>query len=158
MREFVPLETFVRPPPASPPPASPPRVEPVPPPAPAVERESDELHRVLECVRRFRAALADALDFAVEAMLADVAASVVARELELAPADVAAIVRNVRARSAGEEPLLVRVHSGDLAALEGFDCAVAADPTLRRGDVEIDVLAGTIDATLGARLEALLAG
>src|ERR1700733_4355402 len=42
-------------------------------------------------IRRFHAALADALDFALEGLLRDVACDVLARELSLAPADVAAI-------------------------------------------------------------------
>ena len=61
--------------------------------------------------RRFHAALADALDVALEGLLRDVACDVLARELSLAPADVAAIAVRALARYANESPVRVRAAS-----------------------------------------------
>ena len=155
MPEFVPLTQFVRPQP---------RTETVDAGAPdfaatiEIADVSGDLDDALSAARRFRAALDDALETAVETLLRDVAASVIARELELAPADVRAIVAAARERYRLEEPVRVRVHPEEVAALRELDLCVAADPALRRGDVEIDVRDGTIDATLGARLERVLHG
>ncbi|HTA39570.1 MAG TPA: FliH/SctL family protein [Candidatus Acidoferrales bacterium] len=103
-------------------------------------------------LRRFRAALADALDLRVEMLLAGIAASVLARELRLAPADVRAVVARELALS-GESPIRIRAHPSECESLSGWDAAVVADPSLRRGDVSIDLQSGTIAATLGCRLE-----
>src|SRR5271165_4621420 len=46
--------------------------------------------------RRFRAAVADAVDVAVQQLLAEIAENVLARELELRPADIGAIVAKTR--------------------------------------------------------------
>ncbi|MEO6836520.1 MAG: FliH/SctL family protein [Candidatus Tumulicola sp.] len=116
-----------------------------------------ELGRALAAVRRFRAALADAVDFAVDELVADIASTVLARELQLAPADVAAVAAAALERYAADSPLKLRAHPEEADALAGFDLAVIADPRLRRGDVVIDLHSGTIDASLGARLECVLA-
>ena len=154
MREFVTLEQFVeRPTPAAP-------AQPVETPEPGPVAETGELDiavgDALSAVRRFRAALADAFVAEIQTLLRDIAASVLARELELAPADVAAIVENVRARCADEAPLRIRVHPGDAASVCLDGVPVVVDGRLRRGDVEIDLRSGTIDATLGARLQNVL--
>lgn len=103
-------------------------------------------------VRRFHAALADALDVALEGLLRDVACDVLARELSLAPADVAAIAARAVTRYASESPLRIRVHPEELFRLNGMEVPVVADSELRRGDVALDLQCGTIDAGLGARL------
>jgi flagellar biosynthesis/type III secretory pathway protein FliH len=115
------------------------------------------LDEALADIRRFRAALADALDAKVEALLGEIAASVLGRDLRVAPLDVRAIVERELAL-AGGVPLRVRAHPGECAALHGVACAVVADASLRRGDVMLDLRAGTIDATLGCRLERALHG
>jgi flagellar biosynthesis/type III secretory pathway protein FliH len=120
------------------------------------EIEELPLEEALADIRRFRAALADALDLRVEHLLGDIAASVLARELRVAPADLRAIVARELARS-GELPLRIRAHPSECDALNGLDGAVVADPGLRRGDVAIDVRGGTIAATLGCRLERAIA-
>ena len=154
--EFVPLDAFVRPAPVF---AV--REEEASVPAPAVAEPlapacAEELDDACRAVRRFRAALADALDEAVAALLEDIAASVLARELRLAPADVAAIVARARERFAGEDPIAIRVHPDDRAAIADIGIAIVADPALRRGDATIVLKAGTIDASLGARLASVL--
>lgn len=118
--------------------------------------ERSELHAALSEVRRFRAALADALDASVHDLLCDIAADVVARELRLRPAELRAIVLRARERFAAEEPVALRAHPDDCNDLCDGDVAVVPDPALRRGDVMLDVRSGTIDATLGARLESVL--
>ena len=110
----------------------------------------------IAAVRRFHAALADALDASLDALLREVARDVLARELTIAPADVAAIAARALGRYEGESPLRLRVHPDDVAELSGAVHNVVADGGLRRGDVAIDLRAGTIDATLGARLACVL--
>jgi flagellar biosynthesis/type III secretory pathway protein FliH len=119
--------------------------------------ELPELDGVLSEVRRFRAALADAVAFACTALLEDIAASVLARELQLLPADIAAIVAGALARYHEEDPLVIRVHPDDAVAMSALDVTIVADAGVRRADAFIELRCGTIDATLGARLARVLA-
>lgn len=158
MPEFVSLEDFLR---AGVPagtelpnaesPQQPPPVE-----EPQCEGD-DALEAALAAARRFRAALDEALERAVATIAGDVAAEVVARELAVAPVDLRGIVERARLRYGIDDVIRVRVHPDETSALAEFEANVVADPHLRRGDVEIDVRDGTIDATLGARLAAVLA-
>ncbi|MGA8533588.1 MAG: FliH/SctL family protein [Candidatus Tumulicola sp.] len=134
-------------------------------PPPAEMESSDEepaggssaaIADVLAAARRFYAALGDALEAAVDELLRDIACDVLARELALAPADVASIAAAALRRYAATAPLRLRAHPEETGALEGLELPVVADAGLRRGDVVIDVRAGTIDASLGARLEHVL--
>jgi flagellar biosynthesis/type III secretory pathway protein FliH len=122
--------------------------------SPHAENPADE--EALAEIRRFRAALADALDVRIERLLGDIAAGVLARELHLAPADLRAIVARELAL-AGEPPVTLYAHPDECERLRGFAGGVVADPALLRGDVRIEVRSGTIVATLGARLERALA-
>jgi flagellar biosynthesis/type III secretory pathway protein FliH len=106
--------------------------------------------------RRFNAALCDALAFSLERLVRDIACEVLARELELAPCDVATIAARALDRYAGEGVVRVRVHPGDVPVCATLDVPVVADRSLRPGDVVFDVRCGSIDASLGARLEAVL--
>lgn len=150
---FVPLETLLRTTIASLPDS----------PATRAVDDADAPDRACRCdgefaaVRRFRAALADALETALDILLRDIACDVLARELALAPADLAAIATAALERYGAEAPLRVRAHPDDVAALEGVAVSVAADAGLRRGDLAIDLRTGTIDASLGARLACALA-
>jgi flagellar biosynthesis/type III secretory pathway protein FliH len=128
-------------------------------PHPCAETPVDEhaaCDEMLAEIRRFRAALADALDARVEDLLREIAAGVLARELRLAPADVGAIAAHELAL-AGGPPLRLSAHPDECAALSAFACPVVADPTLLRGDLVIALRSGTIHATLGCRLERALA-
>lgn len=111
---------------------------------------------VLAEVRRFRAALADALDAQLREIVREVACEVLGRELRLAPADVTAIATGALERYAADGPLRLRAHPLDARALETLELPIVADGALRRGDLTIELRSGTIDASLGARLEALL--
>ena len=118
------------------------------------ESDGDEINLQRE-MRLFRARIIEATEAAVETLVADIAADVLARELLLAPADIEAIVDRALRRFLEDEPLRVRVHADDAPKLE---CGVplVADDTLRRGDAVIELRTGTIDARLGVRLASLL--
>jgi flagellar biosynthesis/type III secretory pathway protein FliH len=116
----------------------------------------EEASAVISEIRRFRAAVADAFDYEVRELLRDVAATVLARELLLSPADIATIVEESRSRFTREAVLAVRVHPTEMELLASLDVDVFPDPALRRGDVAIDLRSGSIDLSLGARLEAML--
>ena len=105
--------------------------------------------------RLFHASVAESVEAAVERLLGDIAADVLARELALQPADLGAIVDRALRRFSAEEPLRVRVHADDLARVNGALPAIA-DPGLRPGDALIELRDGCIDASLGVRLETVL--
>lgn len=126
-----------------------------------VAQEDDDMPEALlgdlcSDVRRFRAALADALDYSVAQLVRDIAVDVLGRELQLAPSDLAAIVARARRRFSHEEPVAIRVHPDDVSQLDVCDLRIVADAKLRRGDAILDLSTGTIDASLGVRLESLL--
>ena len=106
-------------------------------------------------LRLFLARVAEALDSAVEMLRNDIAAEVVGRELQLAPADLRAIVDRTLRRYALEAPVQVRVHPGDLDQLDG-EFSTIADTQLRPGDAVLEMRSGAIDASLGVRLESVL--
>ncbi|MHB8148240.1 MAG: FliH/SctL family protein [Vulcanimicrobiaceae bacterium] len=107
-------------------------------------------------VKRMRAALADACTALSEDLTRDISIGILARELRLAPIDIAAIVEATLDRARNDLPVAVHVHPDDLTALGALDVRTIPDPALRRGDVTIDVRHGSIDASLGVRLDALL--
>jgi flagellar biosynthesis/type III secretory pathway protein FliH len=115
-----------------------------------------DVEDALAAARRFNAALADALALSLERLVRDIACDVLARELLLAPCDVAAVAARALQRYAGEGALRLRVHPGDVAACAALEVPVVGDGSLRTGDVILDVRCGSIDASLGARLETLL--
>ncbi len=152
--EFVPLALFLRPA------VSEPATEPAPPAAsPPLEiaLRPPEREEALRAARRFRAALADALDAALQELLRTIASEVLARELRLGGADVAAIVSSALDRFADERIVSVRAHPQDCAALVAVPIERVADDSLTPGDVRIELQWGTIDLTLDARLDAALA-
>ena len=152
---FIPLARFLSPPPAEPVALSVPQRPAVGEPlAPfAHPAESTEYAATFGAVRRFRAALADALDVAVQRFLAEIAENVLARELRLADADIAAVVAKTRERFSNERVLTVRVHPRDRNALCGLEIDAVLDESLAPGDVIAELRSGTIDLRLRARLE-----
>ena len=153
---FIPLARFLSPPPpepvALPLPAPPAAGEPLAPSSQPAESFT-EYAATFGAVRRFRAALADALGVAVQQLLAEIAENVLARELTLAGADVAAVVAKTRERFANERVLTVRVHPRDRDALCGLEIDVVLDESLAPGDVMAELRSGTIDLRLRTRLE-----
>lgn len=117
-------------------------------------RECDDYADVLRDLRLFHARITEAVEEAVETLTGDIAAAVLGRELLLAPADVEAIVDRALQRFACEQPLRVRVHPSDA----GMTCAlpVLSDARLRPGDAVIELRGGSVDASLGVRLAAVL--
>jgi len=107
-------------------------------------------------IKRMRAALEDACSARIEIFTRDLGATILGRELRLAPVDIAAIVDDALAELRRDLPLGIRVHPDDLHALHTMQLPVIPDAKLRRGDVAIDVRHGSIDVSLGARFEALL--
>lgn len=149
--DFVPLWELLRPQPATPASggseAKPAPAEPLPP----------ECADAAARARRFRAALCDALESAVAAMLPEIARDVLGRELRLAPCDVASIVSASLARHAGDPVVTIRAHRDDLSELEAARIECLGDDSLRRGDVILCLRSGTIDLRMSSRLDAVLA-
>ena len=125
--------------------------------ATVVELEPGDVVEAVAQARRFCAALSDAVAMALDDLLRDIACDLLARELMLAPADVAAIARHALQRYAGDKLLKLRVHPEELSTVETLGVPAAADPQLHRGDVALDLRSGSIDASLRVRLESLLA-
>jgi hypothetical protein len=101
--------------------------------------------------RLFRARLADALDDALARLLREIAADVLARELRLAPCDVAEIARRALERAPA---VRVRVASADAGDAYGLPSVV--DPELHAGDAVFELDGGALDARLGVRLATVL--
>ena len=136
-------------------PAAPPSVPATP---PACENESSgdaAAARALAESARWYARLNDALDAACARLIREVAAGVLARELQLAPCEIAAIVANVRAQMLGE-PLCMRLHPEDAARWHDASLPCRRDSTLAPGDALIELREGSIDARFGVRLQRVL--
>ena len=108
-------------------------------------------------IARLRGALREAFERSLTQLLVDVAGSVLARELSIAPVDVRALADEAYAQFLAEEPLLVRACPEDVAVLQGFPVAVCADSSLRRGDIALDLRNGRATLALGLRLGSALA-
>ncbi|MGC8486291.1 MAG: FliH/SctL family protein [Candidatus Baltobacteraceae bacterium] len=111
--------------------------------------------RVLGESARWYARLDDALDAACTRLLRDIAAGVLARELQLAPSEIASIIENIRAQMLGE-PLCVRLHPDDAARWSDASLPCRRDDTLAPGDALVELREGSIDARFGVRLQAVL--
>jgi len=107
-------------------------------------------------VRLFHARVEEAIESAVDALRVDIAAEVIGRELQLAPASLSEIVRRALRRFHGESPVRVRVHPDDLSSIVAGGTEIVGDRDLRRGDAVLELRGGTIDVTLGVRLDAVL--
>ena len=119
--------------------------------SPAAPERDDDVSEALREARLFRARLADAFAEASQRLLRELACEVLARELRLAPCDLAALVQRVRECV----PVVrVRVAAADLGAVTGVP--VVADLALQAGDAIVELAGGALDARLGVRLEAVL--
>lgn len=154
---FVPLGVYLAPAPLEPKRDEPPQMhcEAAPPQQPAA-LASVECERTIAAARRFRAGLSDALETAVPDLLAAIAREVFARELLLGPADLSEIVAAAIDRCA-ETVLSIHVHPAQLEAARRLEVMAIADEGLTPGDLRMEVHSGTIDLTLAARLDAVLA-
>ncbi len=102
----------------------------------------------------FRARVAEAVEIAVADLLADIASDVLARELQLQPADLRAIVDRALDRFAADEPLRVRTADGEPAS--ELAIPIVRDASLLAGDAVLDFRSGSVDARLGTRLARVL--
>lgn len=118
------------------------------------DQDEDELELLRE-VRLFHARVIEAVEAAVETLVTDIAADVLGRELVLQPAEIETIVDRALQRFADEEPLRVRVHADDAPRLNGA-LPVVLDVGLRPGDAVIELRNGSVDASLGVRLAAVV--
>jgi flagellar biosynthesis/type III secretory pathway protein FliH len=118
---------------------------------------SAEYAAAFGAIRRFRAGVADALDAAVQRLLEEIAENVLARELRIAPPDVAAIVAKARDSCVAERVLGVRLHPSQRDALGELEVQSICDDRLSPGDIVIELRSGTIDLRLRTRLAAALA-
>jgi flagellar biosynthesis/type III secretory pathway protein FliH len=152
--EFVALAQLLRAPRAvAPPPAGevPVRAEPVAP--PEVREIVQDVRAAVRDARCFRARLADAFEEALAVLVRELACTVLARELALAPCDLAALARGVLARA----PVVrLRVAPEDGGGEYGVPTLV--DPALRAGDAIFELSGGALDARLGVRLADVLEG
>ena len=108
--------------------------------------------------RLMRAAIEDVCIARIAQLTCDLAVAILGRELRLAPVDIRAVALATLEEARADEPLAVRVHPDEVAAVHGLGARVVADAALRCGDVVLDVRHGSIDARLGTRLDVLLAG
>ena len=148
---FTPLALFLRPPRAEPP---------EPEPSPSAARADPlplEYAEALGAARRFHAGLRDALEVAVAQCLRKISSDVIGREMQLAQADIAEIVKSALDSVPARDVLSIRANPRDLAALTAFGFELIGDAALRPGDVELALRTGTIDLTLAARLDTALA-
>ena len=111
--------------------------------------------RVLGESARWYARLNDALDAACARLLRDIAAGVLARELQLAPCEIAVVVERIRDEMLGE-PLCVRLHPEDAAQWTDASLPCRRDDSLVPGDALLELHEGSIDARFGVRLQAVL--
>ena len=105
---------------------------------------------------RLRARAAELLENESESLLQMIASRVLVRELELAPADVKALVERVLAEWDGSHALRFRVAKADFERLGSLGAALEADPALQPGDLQVEVGDGVLDLRLGTRLAAVL--
>ncbi len=144
-----------RPEPPTPPPIMPAAVD-----APPAQKASPQIMAVLANfaaeVVRLRARAAELLETETESLLQMIASRVLVRELELAPADVEALIATVVTEWNGSRPLRFRVAESDLDDLRPLGETLVPDPSLQPGDLQVEIADGVIDLRLGTRLAAVL--
>ena len=113
------------------------------------------MRELVRDLRIFRARVGELVDEALQTIVRDVAADVLARELQLEPANVQSIAESTIRRYFAEQPVRVRVSPQDAGRL-ACGIPVVADDSLLPGDVAIDLRSGSVDASLGVRLDAVL--
>jgi hypothetical protein len=102
-----------------------------------------------------RLAALEAYERATRHLLERFAREVLARELALAPADLAAVARSALGAFASEEPVAIAVSPGD-ATMLSCDVPVRIDDALEAGDIVVLVRDGIVDLRLDVRIAAAL--
>jgi len=139
----------------TPPPISRPPVD-----APPARAASPQLVALLASfaseIVRLRARATEIVENEAEALLQQIAARVLVRELELAPADIAALCASVRDEWREAHPIRFRVAAEDMPRLTSLGELLEPDPSLPPGDLVVDLADGTLDLRLGTRLAAII--
>ena len=128
------------------------REQPAPPETPPPEAADVGVFRDLGLMRL---AALEAFERARDALLEELARSVLARELMLAPADVEGLAARLLERFADAQPVALVVSEADAGTLR-VALPVRVDPALAPGDLVIEVRDGVLDARFALRLEAAL--
>jgi hypothetical protein len=105
---------------------------------------------------RIRFAALDGFERAARRLLAELASEVLARELLLAPADTAALVRRLCAQFAAFEPLGLVLSPPDAERVR-LGLPVRVDAALRPGDVILEVREGAFESHAAFRTEGAVA-
>jgi flagellar biosynthesis/type III secretory pathway protein FliH len=100
---------------------------------------------------RLHLAAAEALERRVARLLEGLARDVLARELQLAPADLRTLAANALAAFRDERPFAFAISPEDADGFEGA-LPVRADPSLRPGDLVVEVRDGALESHLSFRL------
>lgn len=116
-----------------------------------------EGEEALRCVRRFRAAVSDAVIAAVQEVVPSIVLEVLGRELLLAEADIVAIAAAALRRFDIEQVLSIAAHPTEIETLAPFGLRRVADGSLKRGEIRLELHSGTIDLTLAERTTTALA-
>jgi flagellar biosynthesis/type III secretory pathway protein FliH len=124
--------------------------------APADERVVDLLETFVADIARLRARVAERFEERAEAVLADLAKRVLARELATSPPEIEALLAEALSELADETGVVVRVCPQDAERLSAR-WPVCAEAGLTPGDFAIEIDDGRYDAALQTRLEAMLA-
>ncbi len=103
-----------------------------------------------------RLAAREAYERATVVLLETLARDVLARELALAPVDLAALVRDVLATADVSEPIALAVSPADAQRVHAT-LPVRVDAALAAGDLVVDVRDGAFVSTFALRLEDALA-
>ncbi len=96
-------------------------------------------------------AAAEALERRAAALLEGLARDVLARELQLAPVDLHALVATALAAFRDEMPFAFAISPEDADRFEG-PLPVRTDPSLRAGDLVVEVRDGALESPLRFRL------
>lgn len=120
------------------------------------------LEAIMTAASRPLATLDDATEQELARLATVIARRVVAHELKVSPAlIVQAVQQGARALPAATRELRVRLHPDDLALLRDLDVAeehwqLLPDPSLARGDCQLESQRSRLDARVDARLAAVI--
>lgn|GEM_PF-2165352 len=122
---------------------------------------ASSLNDIVAEALRFRAALREAFERELESLCGDLAVRVLARDLRLAPADIERIARAVLEHRGDAEAIALRAAPDDARQLQALvhehGLALCIDEAMERGDVVLELRAGSLESSLVMRLDAVLA-
>jgi flagellar biosynthesis/type III secretory pathway protein FliH len=116
----------------------------------------EEIRDFIEEVALLRLRALEVFERARERLLERFADEVLARELQMQPADISAVARRLLAEFADDPPLTFLVAPADAARLS-VDMTVRVDASLSPGDIVVAFSAGSIESPLRLRASAILA-